>query len=115
MYSNNFYLDLLAGAGILGFVSFVSLSVLVVRDALDAMRSSLDFFDRALAFGVLGAMFTALVHGLVDDVIVVSPQAATLLWVMLALLVSNTRFKSPAPSPVAVPSGSPQGQVAFRV
>jgi O-antigen ligase len=115
MYSNNFYLDLLAGAGILGFVSFVSLSVLVVRDALDAMRSSLDFFDRALAFGVLGAMFTALVHGLVDDVIVVSPQAATLLWVMLALLVSNTRLKAPAPSPALVPSGSPQGQVAYRV
>jgi hypothetical protein len=52
---------------------------------------------------------------MVDDVIVVSPQAAALLWVMLALLVANTRFASVVPSPAAVPSGSPQGQMAFRV
>ena len=69
MYSNNFYLDLLAGAGILGFVSFVSLSVLVVRDALDGMRSSLDFFRPRSRLWCSGRhVCTALVHGLVDDV-----------------------------------------------
>ena len=115
LYANNLYLDLLAGAGVLGFVSFSVLAFLGLRQAQRAMRSSSDFFDQALGFGVLGAIVASLVHGFVDDVIVVSPQAGTVLWIMLALLVANASGIVPvnrlAPSPQNV---RPAGEVAFR-
>jgi hypothetical protein len=45
--------------------------------------------EKALAFGVLGAILTVLLHGFVDFFFQVSPQFSTLFWVLLALLVIN--------------------------
>jgi hypothetical protein len=44
-----------------------------------------------LAFGVLGAIVTVLLHGFVDFFFQVSPQFGTLFWVLLALLVVSCK------------------------
>jgi hypothetical protein len=44
-----------------------------------------------LAFGVLGAILSVLLHGFVDFLFQVSPQFGTLFWALLALLVVSAR------------------------
>jgi len=92
MYAaHNTYLQLLAETGLLGFVAFFSLVVQSWRQAWSQLRSSVDFFDRALAFGVLGALLSVLVHGFLDYLL--ESQIATLFWVVLALLVASGRLQ----------------------
>jgi len=91
---HNIYLQLLAETGVAGCTSFFYLVVQVWRQAWGQWRSSFDYLDRALAFGVMGALVSVLVHGLVDFLFQVSPQFGTLFWVLLALLVANGRLAS---------------------
>jgi O-antigen ligase len=86
---HNIYLQFLAETGVVGFVVFFYLVVQSWRLARDQLRSSLDFLNVALAFGVLGALLSVLVHGFVDFLFQVSPQFGALFWVVLALLVAN--------------------------
>ena len=88
---HNIYLQLLAETGLVGFVAFFTLVVKSWRQALHQFRSSLDFLDMALAFGVLGALLSVLVHGFID--IPFFAQSGTLLWVLLALLVASERLR----------------------
>jgi O-antigen ligase len=98
---HNIYLQLLAETGLVGFVAFFYLVVQCWRQAWDQMRSSPDFLSSALAFGVLGALVSVLVHGFVDFLFQVSPQFGTLFWVLLALLVASStlpRYSLAGPS-----------------
>jgi len=88
---HNIYLQLLAETGLVGFVAFFTLVFKSWRQALHQFRSSLDFLDMALAFGVLGALLSVLVHGFID--IPFFAQSGTLLWVLMALLVANQRLR----------------------
>jgi O-antigen ligase len=88
---HNIYLQLLAETGLVGFVAFFYLVVQSWRQARGQWRCSLDFLDRALAFGVLGALLSVLVHGFVGGIL--EGQIATLLWVLLALLVASGRLQ----------------------
>ena len=90
---HNIYLQLLAETGLVGFVAFFYLVVQSWRQAWSQWRSSLDSLDRALAFGVLGALLSVLVHGFVDFLFQTSPQFGTLFWVLLALLVASGRLQ----------------------
>ena len=90
---HNIYLQLLAETGLVGFVAFFYLVVQSWRQARRQLRSSLDFLDAALAFGVLGALLSVLVHGFVDFLFQVSPQFGTLFWVLLALLVASAELQ----------------------
>jgi O-antigen ligase len=92
--AHNIYLQLLAETGLCGFVAFFYLIFQSWRRAQGQFRSSVDFLDRALAFGVLGALLSVLVHGFVDFLFQVSPQFGTLFWVLLALLVASGRIPS---------------------
>ena len=100
---NNTYLKFLADTGILGFIAFAYFVIQSWRIAWRQWRSSSAFLDRALAFGVLGALVSVLAHGLVDVLIQVSPQFGTLLWVLLALLVVVSRLPG---TPLAPGRGS---------
>ena len=84
---HNLYLQLLAETGLVGFVAFFYLVVQSWRQARSQWRSSVDFLDLALAFGVLGALLSVLVHGFVDFLFFA--QSGTLFWVLLALLVAS--------------------------
>jgi len=88
---HNVYLQLLAETGLVGFGTFFYLVVQSWRQARSQLRSSLDFLDLALAFGVLGALLSVLVHGLVD--VPFRTQPGTLFWVLLALLVASSRLQ----------------------
>ena len=91
--AHNIYLQLLAEMGLVGFAAFSSLIFRAVRQSLHQLRFATDTFDRALAFGVLGAILSVLVHGFVDFFFQVSPQFGTVFWVLLALLVvSGKKF-----------------------
>lgn len=85
--AHNIYLQLLSETGIVGFAAFFLLIFRASRQAAHQLRSSLDTIDKALAFGVLGALLSVLLHGFVDFFFQVSAQYGTLFWVLLALLV----------------------------
>jgi O-antigen ligase len=86
---NNLYLQFLAETGILGIVTFLSLVFISAKEAWRQWRSAGTWVTRALSFGVLGAILSVLVHGLVDSLFRVSAQFGTLFWTLLALLVAN--------------------------
>lgn len=85
------YFQLLAETGLVGFVTFFYLVGQSWRQARCQLRSSVDFLDLALAFGVLGALLSVLVHGLVDFLF--EPQFGTLFWMLLVLLVASGRLQ----------------------
>jgi len=91
--AHQLYLQLLAETGLFGFVAFLYLMVQSWRRARNQLRSSLDFLDAALAFGVLGAILSVLVHGFVDFLFETNPQFGTLFWTLLALLVASGRLQ----------------------
>jgi O-antigen ligase len=88
---HNTYLQFLAETGLVGFTAFGFLVFRAGRQALHQMYLSISGFDRALAFGTLGAILTILVQGCVDFLFGVSSQFGTLFWMWLALLVINSR------------------------
>lgn len=94
---HNIYLQLLAETGVVGFGAFFLIVFRSVRQALRQWRLAAQPLDKALAFGVLGAILTTLLHGFVDFFFQVSPQFGTLFWVLLSLLVltgSAARYAS---------------------
>jgi O-antigen ligase len=88
---HNIYLQLLSETGLVGFGAFFLLLYRASRQALLQLRWSVQRLDKALAFGVLGAILTVLLHGFVDFFFQVSPQFGTLFWVLLALLLVRGR------------------------
>ena len=84
---HNIYLQLLSETGLVGFGAFFLLIFAAARQAFRQLRCSLQALDKALAFGVLGAILTVLLHGFVDFFFQVSPQYGTVFWALLALLV----------------------------
>ncbi|MGD0226640.1 MAG: O-antigen ligase family protein [Terriglobia bacterium] len=92
---HNIYLQLLAETGLVGFAAFFYLVGQSWRQAWGQLRSSRDFLDLALAFGVLGALLSVLVHGFVDFLFQVSPQFGSLFWGLLGLQAASARLGSP--------------------
>jgi O-antigen ligase len=88
---HNIYLQLLAETGLAGFSAFFLLIFRAVLQAFSQLRCSVHTLEKALAFGVLGAILTVLLHGFVDFFFQVSPQFGTLFWVLLALLVVSDK------------------------
>jgi putative inorganic carbon (HCO3(-)) transporter len=108
--AHNIYLQLLSETGLVGFVAFFYFVVKSWRQARNQLRCSLDFLDPALAFGVLGALLSVLVHGFVDFLFQVNPQFGTLFWTLLALVVASGQLHCAS---VAVRAGVP-GTVAVE-
>lgn len=89
---HNIYLQFLAETGLVGFGTFFAFTFRAGLLSFCQYRRSGNAFDKALAFGVLGAILTVFVHGVVDFLFQVSPQFGTLFWTLLALLVVSTRL-----------------------
>ncbi len=95
--THNTYLQFLTETGIVGFVTFFVLLFQALRQSIRQFRRPAFAMERVLAFGVIGAIVTLCVHGLVDFFFHVSPQFGTLFWTLMALLVaSGDVFESPA-------------------
>jgi putative inorganic carbon (HCO3(-)) transporter len=90
---HNIYLQFLAETGLVGFTVFFLFIFHAWRRGLRQLRIAPDVFDKALAFGVLGAIITMLVHGFVDFLFQVSNQFGTLFWALLALLIVSARLQ----------------------
>jgi putative inorganic carbon (HCO3(-)) transporter len=89
--AHNLYMQLLSETGLAGFLAFFYLVVRSWKQAQRQWRRSEDFIDRALAFGVQGALLALSVHGFVDFLFETDPQYGTLFWTMLALLVVSSK------------------------
>jgi O-antigen ligase len=91
--AHNIYLQFLAETGVVGFTVFFLFIFRAWRQGLRQLRFARDVFDKALGFGVLGAIITMLVHGIVDFLFQASNQFGTLFWALVALLVVSVRLQ----------------------
>jgi len=114
--AHNIYLQLLSETGLVGFVTFLYLVAQSWRQARNQLRGSLDFLDSALAFGVLGALLSVLVHGFVDFLFQVNAQFGTLFWTLLALLVVSGQLQCKSAAGNAEVRGiPPPGESGLRL
>ena len=81
---HNIYLELLAEAGVLGFMSFLALACTGIRRAWNQCRGG-DWFQHAAGFGAAVGMTSMLVGGFVDHNVLWAPQIGLLYWFLLAL------------------------------
>jgi O-antigen ligase len=82
--AHNLYLQFLSETGIIGFLMFSGLMVAFARLAFKLARQT-DPFYRMIGVALGGALVATLIHGMVDYIFNVSPQAGGLLWSLLAL------------------------------
>jgi len=90
--AHNLYLELLSETGILGFGVFMGTIISVLRRARRMLHEERDSMRWMIAFGVLIAISSVLVHGSVDYLFHVSPQVAALFFAILGLF--NCRYLS---------------------
>lgn len=93
--AHNLYLQILAETGLVGFAAFSYFVIRSLKQARNRWRAGADFLELALAFGVLGALLSILVHGFVDFPLTV--QSGTLLWILLSLVEARSRLPGAAP------------------
>jgi len=86
--AHNIYFELLAEAGILGFLSFFGVVIAAYREAQRQLRS-LDWFQHAFAFGVAAGIIGALVGGFFDHSLLWAPQVGFLLWLGIGGVVAS--------------------------
>lgn len=82
--AHNIYLQFLAETGVVGFAAFVAFVGLFISLALRSVRGQ-DPLARIAAFGVIGAIGSTLIHGMVDFLFRVCPQFGILFWIILGL------------------------------
>lgn len=95
-HAHNFYLNILAEAGIIGFLSYIGLWVSITSFTWKARRHP-DFLARAVTVGLLGCWFYLAFHSLLDNLFV--NNLFIHLGVMLGILViieRDTRYTLPA-------------------
>jgi O-antigen ligase len=73
MHSNNMYLELLAGSGLIGGLVFVWLIAAIARLGIRAVRAAPPT-ARSLAIGIGAALIAIAVHGLVDSFLSFAPM-----------------------------------------
>ena len=61
IHSNNMYVEVMAGTGLVGFAAFLWLGIRSARSTLHAARA------HALGYGIAAACLACAVHGLVDS------------------------------------------------
>ena len=82
--AHNLYLQFLGETGIIGFVAFAAMVILLARIAVRLAKNS-DPLNRLIGIGLGGSLVTTLTHGMVDYLFNVSPQFGGLFWLVAAL------------------------------
>ena len=86
--AHNLYLELLAETGLIGFVVFSILIVLVLRTAL-RLRKTENHFNKMITIAIFAAICGVLIHGTVDYLFHTTPQVTALLYLVLGLLTAQ--------------------------
>jgi len=94
---HNLYLQLLSETGLIGFIAFCGLIVLVIGRCLRNLRLRNHDLRTIVNFAALGAVVALLLHGFVDFLFIVSPQFTALFWLILGLVVASDRWPKPRP------------------
>jgi O-antigen ligase len=84
MGAHNLYLEILAETGFLGLVAFLGLIVTFFRESLKLIKELNDSFWNSLTIGVMGAMLTYLVHGVVNN-LGPSDKLELLFWILIGM------------------------------
>lgn len=85
-HAHNYYINIAAEAGIIGFVGFLVLLVSALVICARAFRRAGSPFDKAVALGALGVVVTIVVHSFFDDVFVHSLEVQ---WAFVMIAVSR--------------------------
>jgi O-antigen ligase len=83
--AHNLYLELLAETGITGLAAFAVLVFVCLRQARRMLRDT-EEMPKIVGFGVIAAIASVLVHGMVEYVFHNSPQCAAMFYLLPALL-----------------------------
>ncbi len=95
--AHNLYLELLAETGIIGFLVFGVLIILVIRTALRQLRRTENHFNKMTALAIFAAICGVLVHGTVDYLFHTTPQVTALFFLVLGLLGAQASLHTAAP------------------
>ena len=102
LHANNFYLEVLATLGLVGFLAFVAVGVTLGR----AARSALEAPARSpLALATCVALGAYLMHGIFDYFLEFTPTYA-LLWLLAGMLAALARDARAARPVGAIPAGA---------
>lgn len=82
VYSHSIYLDVLSGSGILGFLAFMWMAVVFIRELIRRCRATFEDQSNVL-MGASAALIAFLLHGLFDSVHHTIPTSA---WVLSLVL-----------------------------
>lgn len=88
--ANSLYLELLAGVGLLGLVTFASLIAVVIFTPITPLRKPLSGPAAPWISGVVAALLALLLHGLVDYFLDFTSMYL-LFWTLLGILVAMRR------------------------
>ena len=84
MGAHNLYLEILAETGFLGLIAFLGLVVTFFRESFKLLKELNDSFWLSLTAGVVGAMITYLVHGVVNN-LGPSDKLELLFWILIGM------------------------------
>jgi putative inorganic carbon (HCO3(-)) transporter len=94
--THNIYLQLLAETGVIGTTAFLLLAAVGIRAGWTMHQQALAKGERTASgiyLGVSAAIVATLIHGLVDDFFIVSPQFAALFWFLIIIAGIQTTLR----------------------
>ena len=100
---HNIFFELLAETGILGFAAYSAFLYSVWRYGF-SQKASGDWLHRSLAFAVLASAVEVVIGGMTDQSILWSPQPASLVWLLSALLLASKRCSAKPPRKLESPA-----------
>jgi putative inorganic carbon (HCO3(-)) transporter len=109
--AHNIYLQTLAETGIVGFIFFFAICVVVIVACVKQIRRREGGIRDVISFAALGAVVSVLIHGTMDFLFEVSTQFGAAFWLVIALWVASGRMTglSPGGAMAGALSDSDQG------
>ena len=113
IYAHNVYFDILHGSGIIGFASFLLLSVLLLHRIIRRWKQTSEIMTKAVIAGTLGGLASFAIHGLFDSVHHTEPVCSMTLAMLIGAALGNSSPSSETPAAKKAHSSFPAALSRF--